>query len=140
MPLDPHHKREDMRLLEMAVRKNWDIPEGVFRAWPSEIVQVVADKKNPLRERLRAMELMAKLHGQNLGQAEVVQQTLIQVNNSWSEADAEVAEQVRAMHATILGPEALRHLVNEQQPAAPGNGQPHQNGNGHSSNGNGKPH
>ena len=57
----------DQRIVQRAVTEGWDIPEGVLQAFPAELIRIVAKSKEGTRERLRAMELMVKMRGQNIG-------------------------------------------------------------------------
>lgn len=52
-------------MLASAIRKGWKIPESVYEEWPTKAIAIVEDEKNNMRERVRAMELMVRMHGQN---------------------------------------------------------------------------
>ena len=62
---DGHHDREDLRLIEMAVRKGWKIPEKCAERLP-QIAEHIAENGETERDRLRAIELLATLRRDNL--------------------------------------------------------------------------
>ena len=72
---NPADNDKDFRLLKRAVDEGWEIPEEVFAGFPNELIKIAVGRMDPkdpsspylegARERLRAMELMAKFYGQN---------------------------------------------------------------------------
>jgi hypothetical protein len=146
---DPHHRREDLRLLQQAIRNNWKIPEKVFEAFPAEVIKLAADTSLRPRERLRAMEVMLRMHAQNEGATlNVVQPAAISQDDG---ADAARREMLADEHyhdyirTELLGQD--RHAGNlgdacqsgaVEDGSAPDGNRPPDNGNGRSANGNGQ--
>lgn len=62
---DPHHARQAMRLLMMALSRGWKIPPELMRTVPDEARRIVEDRTYPESYRLRAMELLARLERDN---------------------------------------------------------------------------
>ena len=56
-PIDPHHQRESMRIITMAVNKGWNIPEQWMEKMPAIAAQI-ATKSTSDRDRLRALEVL----------------------------------------------------------------------------------
>ena len=65
--------RSDLRLVEQALTKKWQIPEQAYNLIPASLLQIVTarderDKKtyiHPARTRILASELLRKLHNDN---------------------------------------------------------------------------
>lgn len=64
---DGHHDREDLRLVEMAVRKGWAIPDEWAEKLPQVAARIALDPGKPDRDRLRALELLGTLKRDNIG-------------------------------------------------------------------------
>lgn len=60
---DAKHSRSDLRLIETAIRKGWQIPDQLLEALP-KTAAVIALKGKP-REQIAAMSLLVKMKEQN---------------------------------------------------------------------------
>ncbi len=104
---DPHklmgdagHSRADAQMVQQAIRHKWKIPESTFDKLPQEILGIFHKKKEGTRERLRAAELILKMHGQNEGQ-----KTEINVNQQVAMVNQRTpAEEAAAMDASVAPP------------------------------------
>jgi hypothetical protein len=63
--VDPANGIRDVRLLERAVRKGWNIPEQLFDVLPGEMAIIALDRGNSHRERISATKAIVSMHGQN---------------------------------------------------------------------------
>jgi predicted transcriptional regulator len=61
------HSRADARMVQQAIRHKWIIPGSVYEKLPTELLEIFHTKKEGTRERLRAAEVIVKMHGQNEG-------------------------------------------------------------------------
>ena len=55
--------RSDLRMMEQAVRQNWNIPDAIFKALPGVMAKILSDGSN--REKVAAARVLAALHSQN---------------------------------------------------------------------------
>lgn len=64
-------RRRDMVTIMSAIKKGWDIPQEVLRRVLAEATEIIVnkDRKYSDRDRLRAMELIRTMHGQDLDHA-----------------------------------------------------------------------
>lgn len=60
---DDIHTRGDVRLLEHAIRKGWDIPPQLMEAAPKVLANIMV--KGKPREQVAAIRALAVLHEQN---------------------------------------------------------------------------
>lgn len=63
---DGHHDREDLRLLELAIRKGWAIKDEWMDKLPEVAARIAADPGKKDRERLRALEVLNTMRGANV--------------------------------------------------------------------------
>jgi hypothetical protein len=71
----------DVRLLEKAIKKGWNIPAAVFDAAPMAMAHLVANKQNSPRTRISATRALATMHGQNLSGSNATQESTSQQIN-----------------------------------------------------------
>jgi hypothetical protein len=71
---DPGHVRQDLAYIRQAIRNGWDIPEQLLSALPKIAGAMALDKKEKTANRLRAMETILKMKGQNDAQEPTPQQ------------------------------------------------------------------
>jgi hypothetical protein len=69
---DPHHLRGDLKTIETALRRGWDIPDAIFDSLPKIVAQILLKGTN--REKIAAGRLLAVLHKQNSDREPVIQQ------------------------------------------------------------------
>ena len=69
---EPGQLTPDLRLIQRAVREGWKIPEGLLKALPAAMGQIVLQQNEAKthfsykpRERIQAARVLALLHGQN---------------------------------------------------------------------------
>jgi len=84
---DVHHVRADLRLIERAFRNQWQMPDAFYAAIPQVVMEILVRKKDPdnprspfrydVRSRVRAAEVLAKLHNLNVSQAKVQLDTIL---------------------------------------------------------------
>lgn len=60
---DDGHTRADLKLLEMAIRKGWEIPDELLRHLP-KVAGAIALKGKP-RDQIAAMKVLIAMKGQN---------------------------------------------------------------------------
>ena len=97
---DSLHSRADSIMAERAIRHKWNIPEATFEKLPQEVLGIFHKKAEGTRERLRAAELLIKMHGQNEGD-----KTEVNVNQQVAIVNPGTPEQeAAAMDATIAPP------------------------------------
>ena len=97
---DVLHSRADSIMAERAIRHKWNIPEATFEKLPQEVLGIFHKKAEGTRERLRAAELLIKMHGQNEGD-----KTEVNVNQQVAIVNPGTPEQeAAAMDATIAPP------------------------------------
>jgi hypothetical protein len=63
--LSPSTSREDAKLVGLAVRKGWKLPEGVMERLPQAMADVAFTKKGTHRNRIAAARVLVSMHGQN---------------------------------------------------------------------------
>ena len=64
---DPARRRSDMRMIERAIRKGWEIPPALYAALPGELVRLLAPgSKASNRDKLRAVSLLMSMHRDNV--------------------------------------------------------------------------
>lgn len=68
---DPKHVRGDLRTIESALKRGWEIPDAVFESLPKIVAQILLKGSN--REKIAAGRLLAVLHKQNNADQPVVQ-------------------------------------------------------------------
>ena len=101
---------QDARLIERAIRQKWDIPPAVFKKLPQQVLAIFEKKKEGTRERLRAAELILKMHGQNEGEkTEINLSQQVAVVNG----DAKADEQLKAMYGSMYPPSKLGVVIKE---------------------------
>jgi hypothetical protein len=71
---DPGHTRADIATVRRAIREGWDIPEQLLSALPKIAGAMALDKTEKTANRLRAMETLLKMKGQNDAQEQPPQQ------------------------------------------------------------------
>lgn len=64
---DGHHDRADMAAVWRAIKSGWRIPDEWKSTLPQVAAKIAADPSKPDRDRLRALELLAKLDTENFG-------------------------------------------------------------------------
>jgi hypothetical protein len=62
---DPGHIRSDLAMVRKAVKEGWDIPEQLLSALPKVAGSIAMDKKEKTQNRLKAIETIIKMKGQN---------------------------------------------------------------------------
>ena len=101
---------QDARLIARAIRQKWDIPPAVFKKLPHQVLAIFEKKKEGTRERLRAAELILKMHGQNEGEkTEINLSQQVAVVNG----DAKADEQLMAMYSSMLPPTMVGKVIGE---------------------------
>jgi hypothetical protein len=71
---DPGHTRADLATVRRAIREGWDIPEDLLRVLPKVAGQIALDKKEKSPNRLKAIETIIKMKGQNENREPIPQQ------------------------------------------------------------------
>jgi hypothetical protein len=71
---DPSHTRADLATVRRAIREGWDIPEQLLSALPKIAGAMALDRTEKTANRLRAMETILKMKGQNDAQEPTAQQ------------------------------------------------------------------
>ena len=61
---DAHHRRSDLRMIGMAIRRGWKIPETIMEQLP-EVLANLATKSEDDRTRIGAARVLVAMHGQN---------------------------------------------------------------------------
>ena len=61
--IDPHHARQDLRTLEMAIRKGFKIPDAIFENAAAIMGQILAKGNN--REKVAAARVIVAMNAQN---------------------------------------------------------------------------
>jgi hypothetical protein len=101
---------QDARLIARAIRQKWDIPPAVFKKLPQQVLAIFEKKKEGTRERLRAAELILKMHGQNEGEkTEINLSQQVAVVNG----DAKADEQLKAMYSSMFPPTMVGRVIGE---------------------------
>lgn len=59
--IDPKRVRSSLRIIQQAVEQGWDIPASVVEALPRVVSEILFDESAPLRDRLRAAQVIASL-------------------------------------------------------------------------------
>ena len=111
---DPGHTREDLRIVETAIRKGWLIPDQLLEALP-KVAGAMALKGKP-RDQIAAMKVLLAMKEQNDKPEPQKQQTVVNVGvNVDNRTDDRRAEMVRVV-------EQLRaeRLLRDAQPAGVG--------------------
>lgn len=67
--LEPGHERGDIKLIETAIKRKWNIPAKVLESLPG-LVASIAIKTEDDRIKLGAAKVLIQMHGQNLKQDE----------------------------------------------------------------------
>ena len=62
---DESFQRSDMIMIRKAIREGWDIDDRWLKQLPRAIAEVVANKDEQTRDRLRAVELLVKMKSDN---------------------------------------------------------------------------
>ena len=62
--IDPHHMRETLMLLSIAIRNGWQIPDAAMRAAPNVVAHILATGN--ARERIRAAEVLVRMRDSNI--------------------------------------------------------------------------
>ena len=62
---DPGHTRADLATVRRGIREGWDIPEQLLAALPKVAGGIALDKKEKTQNRLKAIETIIKMKGQN---------------------------------------------------------------------------
>ena len=62
---DPHHSRNDLRMIEQAIRKNWIFPDAAHSVVVNQMVMIVASPESTNREKTSAASVLTTMHGQN---------------------------------------------------------------------------
>ena len=105
---DSLHSRADSIMAERAMRHKWNIPEATFEKLPQEVLGIFHKKAEGTRERLRAAELLIKMHGQNEGdKTEINVNQQVAVVNTNTIAD----EQLKAMYGSMYPPSQLGVVI-----------------------------
>ena len=63
--IDERNTSQDLRLVQMAIRKKWKIPDTIFEHLPTRIAQIAADEGRNDRDRINAAKLLVSMNGQN---------------------------------------------------------------------------
>ena len=96
--------------MQKAIRHQWNIPASVFEKLPKEVLEIFHTRKEGTRERLRAAELILKMHGQNEGEkTEINLSQQVAVVNG----DAKADEQLKAMYSSMLPPAMVGKLIGD---------------------------
>ena len=61
---DPNKRRSDIRMLGMAIRKKWEIPEAIMDQLPKVLANLVVKAEDD-RTRIGAARVLVAMHGQN---------------------------------------------------------------------------
>jgi len=112
--------RSDLKMIETAVRRNWELPDELFRKLPAEAAKMFLDKEKPDRTRLAALRAILTMNKQNIG-LDSDQSTDVTVN-----VDVQIAQANEIRREMIHDPEYLDYLRTRAR-----NGDPGANGNGH---------
>jgi hypothetical protein len=62
---DPHHVRADTKMIEMAIKKKWNIPDNILNSLPTILGGIVATSEDD-RTRIGASRVLVSMHGQNI--------------------------------------------------------------------------
>lgn len=90
---DSGHSRADAKLISRAMRHKWKIPETLYETLPVDVQAIFDDTTEGSRERLRAAELLIKMHGQN----QDMEPSEINVNVSADERRTQALSVVRGL-------------------------------------------
>lgn len=58
-------RRDDLRLIEMAVKRGWIIPDQAYSDLPQEALRIASNAPNE-RERIGAMKCLIAMHASNI--------------------------------------------------------------------------
>ncbi len=71
--ISENRRRSDLRLLGRAIREGWKIPATALDSLPAEVITIIEDKGSSTRDRLRAIEVMLKMHKQNVDFSQIAE-------------------------------------------------------------------
>lgn len=66
MLTDAKSLRSDLRLIGRAIREGWKIPPQILEVLPAQVVKIFVSGDTGTREKLRAAEVLMKMHAQNV--------------------------------------------------------------------------
>jgi hypothetical protein len=61
---DPHHSKADARMIAMAIKRGWTIPDSVLESLPKVLAGLVV-KSADERTKVAAAKVLVSMHGQN---------------------------------------------------------------------------
>lgn len=61
---DPHNRRSDIRMIGMAIRRGWKIPEAIMDQLPKVLANLVVKSEDD-RTKIGAARVLVAMHGQN---------------------------------------------------------------------------
>lgn len=94
---DPGHARADIRLVETAIRKGWQIPDQLFEVLP-KVAGAMAVKGKP-RDQIAAMKVLLAMKEQN-------------------ESAEPIPQQIEHHHTHELGPVTANNFAESKQQLA----------------------
>lgn len=96
---DPGHTRADLAIIRKAVKEGWEIPEQLLEALPKVAGSIALDKKEKAQNRLKAIETIIKMKGQN-------------------DASEPQPQQIEHHHTHELGPVTANNFAESKQQLA----------------------
>ena len=66
--------RSDLKMIESALRKQWEIPEVIFKGMPAKLAAIFANENQNTRNRLTAAKILNNLHADNRETARLAMQ------------------------------------------------------------------
>ena len=66
--------RSDLKMIESALRKQWEIPEVIFKGMPAKLAAIFANESQNTRNRLTAAKILNSLHADNRDAAKLAMQ------------------------------------------------------------------
>ena len=100
---DPGHVRQDLAYIRQAIRNGWDIPEALLSALPKVAGAMALDKKEKSAIRLKAIDTILKMKGQNDDLEPLPQQIEHHHTHEIGPITAENIEQQRAARLARYG-------------------------------------
>jgi len=105
---DPHHFRQDLRIVEQSIKRGWKIPEAALETLPEKIAAMALKSRDP-RVRIAASRVLLAMNAQNIAQekpAPIAQAPNVNVQVN-IDADArrdrirEIAERIRTERIAV---------------------------------------
>ena len=110
---DPHHAKADARLVAMAIKRGWKIPDTILDTLPTILGGMVAKAEDD-RVKVGAARVIVAMHGQNQRDAEPPKQSAPTVINVGVNVDVDARrERVRQIAERVKSVRVIESLVSE---------------------------